>query len=574
MIARVESVEEEPGGTALVGDVSVGATVLALEDVADFAEREYGAERLVIAEESYDVVTVDDDAETVTIPTPGLVVAALAGDPVVPVDALGEQVTRWTIWLNDGADGSQPAIPIHSLVPLVSSTADSLAGVGAIYHREGDDLYVTSLLDKEPDHDGEKLVTATVSSDALTTASSPDILNGTFEDAGSAGAPFAGWEPSYWFNNILESHIDVSDAGDQIAGSRSLAIRTDTDTAGLRIATNRVYPVTGGQPVDVTCLMAASRTVDRSALSDPVVAELIIHTSTPDRDPMELFVTDGNVIWQNFPVSTLTTVPLPVQALGVDIPAGHTRMQVSIGALPSGDGSGYRLIADEVHMKKLSDPNAAQRVETLSVGAQSVDSLDTLIVGGVSMRDILSQYTRSSTAPTVTEFAATAVRSYDAAGDDILNAGVPADGYGRLGYDATDGNRACVIDFDSTAIAAALAGKTISKVEAYLFLNHRGGSGTGTIPIGFHSSATPQTTYAAVTGKAPNLFRPSAWQQGTGRWVDVTSTVANWQTGTWKGILLGPGQTAVGVASSSLIYSNHVRGMGTTTPPKLRFTYT
>ena len=106
-----------------------------------------------------------------------------------------------------------------------------------------------------------------------------------------------------------------------------------------------------------------------------------------------------------------------------------------------------------------------------------------------------------------------------------------------------------VLWFNSSAIVTALTGHTLTAVDAWIYVSQRGGSGTGTVPVGyFRSNSTTRTTYASVSGKSENrVRRPAGFSEGSGQWVSLSTT--GWAAGTVTGLLLGPGQTALSVLS-------------------------
>lgn len=107
MFGTVTSVEAHRMGSELTADAAISDTVLAVDFTADFSE-EGGT--LEIAGATLDYVTVDPDAETVTLAAP-LAVAAETSEPVLVVPA-GEVGVEWVAHVaTDEGDTIHATIP-------------------------------------------------------------------------------------------------------------------------------------------------------------------------------------------------------------------------------------------------------------------------------------------------------------------------------------------------------------------------------------------------------------------------------------------------------------------------------
>lgn len=103
---RVEEVTIDYVGDVLVADAAIGATTLNLNDAADFDE--FGGS-LQINGLTYTYTTKDDLLDTVTLPGPGLTVAALADDAVRLYPLVEEKIA--TISIPNFDDAVRAVIP-------------------------------------------------------------------------------------------------------------------------------------------------------------------------------------------------------------------------------------------------------------------------------------------------------------------------------------------------------------------------------------------------------------------------------------------------------------------------------
>ena len=564
----ITAVRRDVAGAGLAADATAGDTQITLQSVLDFNPD--GGPLVMGDDDPIAYTAADVDTYIVTLAA-GLANDYELGTPVAALDEDGQQAETWTIDV-DLRDGGKPipAMPDHGLIPLLQE-GEPLVGTLVDVESDRSGYYIRTLPGRSPTVDGQFLAQVSVDADKLTTAAGgPDLVNGTFEDSSSLiGRPFAGWKTWYWVGPIAGSTVTAEEV-DQIAGSRSLSINLADPAAGWRVRTDRIYPVSGGSEIQFTAKVRASRDVDRSTQSNPVLVELTMITGIPGASIDALFTAD--VVWQPIAqIDHLDAGDIVELAGSAVVPDGHTQMAFSIYAGPAADGSGWSLVADEAHMTSATTAIAAQRIETLSVGSLQVGSTDDIMIGSQTLTDWLAAHFTPVTSPPLTNtYTATALRSYDSSG-----ALIATDTFAYTGYaESTNGNRRAAVWFDSTTIAADLAGKTISKVEVKVAVSQRPGDGPGTLPIGVHSDATVRSTYGAITGKVTNLERPGGFTPGTEKWVEISDDPTEWQSGVKKGVILGPGQNGAGTASNSLVYAMRIDGIGKTTVPQLRFTYT
>lgn len=129
------------------------------------------------------------------------------------------------------------------------------------------------------------------------------------------------------------------------------------------------------------------------------------------------------------------------------------------------------------------------------------------------------------------------------------------------------GNGKAMIGFPSTTIVSDLTGATLTKLEVWLYFSSWYGS-SGTAVIGVHGQATEPATFSGTT----NQVQSAGWPEPGGRWVTLPSGLwAGFKSGTYKGIVLGPGPT------TSTLYHGVAEGADasvTAQRPFLRATYT
>ncbi|MGI5245411.1 fibronectin type III domain-containing protein [Dactylosporangium sp. CA-139066] len=128
-------------------------------------------------------------------------------------------------------------------------------------------------------------------------------------------------------------------------------------------------------------------------------------------------------------------------------------------------------------------------------------------------------------------------------------------------------NERSLIGFDTAKIAADLAGGTPVAAAIRLTFFHWWANSGGTAVIGTHGYSSPPDTYSTQN---PNRWQSAGWPRGGTRSVDLGASVcAEFQAGTSKGIILGPGP------SSSTQYYGKAYGAGSGVyVPTLYLTYT
>ncbi len=115
-------------------------------------------------------------------------------------------------------------------------------------------------------------------------------------------------------------------------------------------------------------------------------------------------------------------------------------------------------------------------------------------------------------------------------------------------------NEKSLIGFNLTAIAADLSGATPTGARIRLSYFHWWSNAGGTAVIGTHAYTSAPSS---VSGQSPGRWTSAGWPRGSTRWVDIGSTVCSeFQAGTSKGIMLGPG------SSSSVQYYGKAYGAG------------
>lgn len=105
----------------------------------------------------------------------------------------------------------------------------------------------------------------------------------------------------------------------------------------------------------------------------------------------------------------------------------------------------------------------------------------------------------------------------------------------KQGYSSYDGDSSSIWIFP--AMAATLAGSTISKVRIYLYANHWYNSSGGTGVIKYHGQASVPTSRPSLT----SITTSPGWPKPGGRWVDITTTAVKTAllNGNFKGIAVG-----------------------------------
>lgn len=141
------------------------------------------------------------------------------------------------------------------------------------------------------------------------------------------------------------------------------------------------------------------------------------------------------------------------------------------------------------------------------------------------------------------------------------------DGTGGLYFgvsDSTNGRQKSQIGFDSTAIATALAGATLRRVELYLSMRSTYLPSGADLHIGAHSNAAEPATWGGIYRSDVTMKHFGASQA---RWVDLSTAFLQWlYSGTARGV-------SINQLSDSLAAAGVAQGVGTGSPPRLRITY-
>jgi hypothetical protein len=133
---------------------------------------------------------------------------------------------------------------------------------------------------------------------------------------------------------------------------------------------------------------------------------------------------------------------------------------------------------------------------------------------------------------------ATAGRAYGASGSTHSDSQM-YQGY----YSSTWGNNRSAIMFDYTAIAAALAGKTITSCSVKFKTQFSYYNAGMTAVIGTHNTAsTSRVAYGSLVSVKSNRVKKTSCKAGSTYTVSLGTTIGNeFKAGTAKGIMFGPG---------------------------------
>lgn len=145
-------------------------------------------------------------------------------------------------------------------------------------------------------------------------------------------------------------------------------------------------------------------------------------------------------------------------------------------------------------------------------------------------------------------------------GDNLGTARVSDNQY--VGYASSqpdEGNRRSAMWFDTAAIQADLAGRTVTKVRVKMTVWE--GGNDKTVILGSHGDPQVRASWNNIVGKSTNLTRKRSVNEGTTLWVDISAwAIQGWKTGAICGLVVGPGQTAGGVLSNDGAYHYSYRG--------------
>lgn len=137
--------------------------------------------------------------------------------------------------------------------------------------------------------------------------------------------------------------------------------------------------------------------------------------------------------------------------------------------------------------------------------------------------------------------------------------------YGNSG-DSYNGRQSSLIGFDYSAIATALSGSTINKVEVFLYNKHTYPAGGGTVHFGLHSNAAKPGTFGGVVSSF--ISKDAVKRNQAAYHVVSTAFGAALRDGSAKGVILQS-------PNDSTSYYGYAAGLGDGPPiPRIRITYT
>lgn len=167
--------------------------------------------------------------------------------------------------------------------------------------------------------------------------------------------------------------------------------------------------------------------------------------------------------------------------------------------------------------------------------------------GGASTPPSLKKYTRTYSATWSGSYASRG--SYNSFYGNKMMCGY---------YSSTNGVQASLVGF-SSALSSDLAGATILKAEVYLYFDHWAANAGGKAVIKAHKHSSRPSSFSS-----DSEAKTVSWARNEGKWVDITSV---FDSTAWRGIALDPNST-------SSTYYGRARGVGQSSPPRLRVTYT
>lgn len=155
---HIASVTQTFDGAITNGAAAVGATVLTVDDVADFIETG-GWLTIQNPDGSFAAAVaytgVDDTASTITLAS-GLATAVADGTALRATDSTGASPTEWFVTVVDDSDGSTVTAPLtHTLITLLGDGIRALVSESAVVTRDGDGEWtVTEIIGKTPVQNG------------------------------------------------------------------------------------------------------------------------------------------------------------------------------------------------------------------------------------------------------------------------------------------------------------------------------------------------------------------------------------------------------------------------------------
>ena len=223
---------------------------------------------------------------------------------------------------------------------------------------------------------------------------------------------------------------------------------------------------------------------------------------------------------------------------------------VGLGAADSGDWGVFPWV-----------PTSSANCGTVRLSSTSpnIGTTGWVVIEGIY--ECIDEVAEAPASPTVARqtFTATASRAYTESGSDTGSAHIYT-GQAR----SSRGNRRSACWFDSAAITAWVAGRTITKVELG-FYPVAVFATPSKLELGWHTDGTVRSTYGAITGKSAQQQEAISPPEDVRTWVDLGGTLSLWD-GTNKGVIFGPG------VDDSDTYQLQLNGATESNPPQLRIT--
>lgn len=171
MHGHISAVGLKLRGDELTADAPASATVLTVQDVADFDDKYGGLLRLTSVTsgttENVTYLTTDDDESTITLAAP-LANSFEASDRVDVLTANGSEVPVWYADITDDLDGSPFSLPLsHDLIDKVEEGI-RLVGESVVGEEdESGEWFAVDILGKRPEVDGGFLRDGSITEDKV-----------------------------------------------------------------------------------------------------------------------------------------------------------------------------------------------------------------------------------------------------------------------------------------------------------------------------------------------------------------------------------------------------------------------